>query len=156
MKLLRIKAITKKELLQIRRDPLSLAIAFLMPVIQLFIYGYALTFDVNHIRTIVYDQDRSRLSRELVDEFQQSGYFTITAYVEDNRDIDAYLDSGRARVAILIPSQFARKVKTGDDVQVGVMIDGSNSQTATIANGYYRNLTTILTADGRDADHAID
>ena len=91
MKLLRIKAIAKKELIQIRRDPLSLAIAFLMPVMQLFIYGYAITYDVDNLTTIVYDQDRSQLSRELVAQFEQSGYFRILAYVDHDDDIDAYL-----------------------------------------------------------------
>ncbi len=65
MKLLRIKAIAKKEMLQIRRDPLSLAMAFLMPALLLIIFGYAITLDVNNITTIVYDQDRSSMSREL-------------------------------------------------------------------------------------------
>jgi ABC-2 type transport system permease protein len=74
MKFLRIKAIAKKELIQIWRDPLSLAIAFLMPLMQLFIYGYAITFDVNNITTVVYDRDKSSISRELVAEFGESGY----------------------------------------------------------------------------------
>lgn len=136
MKLLRIKAITHKEFIQIRRDPLSLAIAFLMPLIQLFIYGYAITFDVTNITTVVYDQDKSLLSRELVNEFEQSGYFTIKAYLEHQDDIDTYLNSGDAMVAIQIPSDFESQIKTNHDVQVGVMIDGSDSNTATIANGY--------------------
>lgn len=144
MKLLRIKAITKKEFLQIWRDPLSLAIAFLMPVIQLFIFGYAITFDVNNISTIVYDQDRSRLSRELASTFEESGYFTIVAYVERDEAIDAYLDAGKARVAIMVPPRFAQKVKTQNDVQVGVIIDGSDSQTATIAEGYISAIAQIF------------
>lgn len=141
MKLLRIKAIAKKEFIQIRRDPLSLAIAFLMPVMQLFIYGYAITYDVNNLTTIVYDQDRSQLSRELVAQFEQSGYFSILAYVDHNDDIDTYLDAGKARVAIMIPPRFAQDVSIGRDAPVGIIIDGSDSNTATIAEGYISGLS---------------
>ncbi|MFZ6007001.1 MAG: hypothetical protein ACOYU2_05005 [Nitrospirota bacterium] len=74
MKFLRIKAVARKEIIQIWRDPLSLAMAFMMPVILLFIFGYAITLDVNNLRTVVYDQDRSSLSRELVAEFRESNY----------------------------------------------------------------------------------
>jgi len=136
MRFLRIKAIAKKELIQIWRDPLSLIIALLMPVIQLFIYGYAITFDVNNITTVVYDQDKSSLSRELVAQFKESGYFTLVAYVDNYDDIDAYLDSNRARVAITIPYDFSKKMRTGNPAHVEVIIDGSDSNTATIAEGY--------------------
>ena len=141
MKLLRIKAIAKKEFIQIWRDPLSLAIAFLMPVMQLLIYGYAITYDVNNLTTVVYDQDRSQLSRELVAQFKQSGYFSILAYLDYNDDIDMYLDSGKARIAIMIPPQFAQDVEIGNDAHVGIIIDGSDSKTATIAEGYISGLS---------------
>jgi ABC-2 type transport system permease protein len=111
MKLLRIKAIAKKEWIQIRRDPFSLAMAFLMPAILLFIYGYAITFDIDSISTIVYDQDKSSLSRELVAEFRESRYFRIISYVEQYGDIDPYLDGGRAKVALVIPYDFSKNVR---------------------------------------------
>jgi ABC-2 type transport system permease protein len=152
MKLLRIKAVTKKEFIQIRRDPLSLAIAFFMPVLQLLIFGYAITFDVNNLTTVVYDQDKSSLSRELVAEFEQSGYFTIVAYVESDQEIDQYLDSGKVRIAITIPPHFAQNIRTRKDVQVGIMIDGSDSNTATIASGYISAIAQLFPqriADGR-------
>jgi len=136
MKILRIKAITKKELIQIRRDPFSLAMAFLMPVILLFIYGYAITFDVAHIPTVVYDRDKSSLSRELIAQFQESGYFQVMGYVESYRAIDPYLDSGKARVAIVIPRDFSKDILRGRNVQAEVLLDGGDSNTATIAQGY--------------------
>ncbi|HXX53346.1 MAG TPA: ABC transporter permease [Thermodesulfovibrionales bacterium] len=136
MRFLRIRAITKKELIQIWRDPLSLTIALLMPVMQLFIYGYAITFDVNNITTIVYDQDRSSVSRELVAQFIESGYFTLVARVDNYKEIDAYLDSNKARVAIVIPYDYSTKALTGRGARVEVSIDGSDSNTATIAEGY--------------------
>lgn len=136
MKLIRIKAITRKELIQIRRDPLSLAMAFLMPVILLFIYGYAITFDIDEIPTVVFDMDKSSLSREFVKQFHESGYFRVNSYVQTYREIDQFLDSGKARVAIILPEDFSKNIRKGYNVQVGVLIDGSDSNTATIAQGY--------------------
>ena len=136
MRFMRLKAITRKEMIQIFRDPLSLLIAFLMPLMQLFIYGYAISFDVNNITTVVYDQDKSSMSRELIAEFRESGYFTVVDYITTYRDIDTFIDTGMARVAILIPRDFSRKVRSEKDVHVGVLIDGSDSNTATIAEGY--------------------
>ncbi|GER94027.1 ABC transporter permease [hot springs metagenome] len=145
MKFLRIKAIAKKEIIQIRRDPLSLAIAFLMPVILLFIFGYAITLDVNNLRIIVYDQDRSGLSREFISQFKESGYFSIVSYAEDHREIDKYLESGRAQVAIWIPDDFSKNIKTGENAGLQVIVDGSDSNTATIAMGYISTISDQYT-----------
>jgi ABC-2 type transport system permease protein len=136
MNLMRIKAIAKKELIQIRRDRFSLAVAFLMPVILLFIFGYAITFDINRIRTVVYDMDKSSLSRELIAQFTESGYFRAVAYVEGYRDIDRYLDTGAARVALVIPYDFSKSVRKGLTAPIEAILDGSDSNTATIAQGY--------------------
>jgi ABC-2 type transport system permease protein len=136
MKLLRIKAIANKELIQIRRDPFSLAMAFLMPVILLFIYGYAITFDIDRISTVVYDMDKTSLSRELVREFSASGYFRIVSSVDRYSDIDPLLDEGKARVALVIPSDFSKDIKTGRAAPIEVILDGTDSNTATIAQGY--------------------
>ena len=144
MKLLRIKAIAKKELIQIWRDPLSLAMAFLMPVMLLFIFGYAITLDVNRIKTIVYDLDRSSLSRELIDKFSASGYFTIVDHVADQQELDRYLDSGSALVAVSIPSDFSEKIRSGRNAPLQVIVDGSDSNTATIALGYDSAISEIF------------
>jgi ABC-2 type transport system permease protein len=134
--LLRIKAIVKKELIQIWRDPLSLAMAFLMPIILLFIYGYAITFDIDKISTVVFDRDNSSLSREFVNQFHESGYFRVHSYVDNYRELDPYLDAGRAKVAIVIPEDFSKNIRRGLNTQVEVLVDGSDSNTATIAQGY--------------------
>ncbi|MBT1074020.1 ABC transporter permease [Geobacter grbiciae] len=136
MKLSRIRAIAKKELIQVLRDPLSLAMAFLMPVILLFIFGYAITMDVNNLRTVVYDLDRSSLSRELVSQFRESGYFTIVATLEQGGDIDAALDANRGQVALWIPEDFSENLRRGKSTPLQVVVDGSDSNTATIALGY--------------------
>ncbi|MBA4391725.1 MAG: hypothetical protein C0399_12430 [Syntrophus sp. (in: bacteria)] len=136
MRFIRVKAIAKKEFIQIWRDPLSLVMAFLLPMVLLFIYGYAITFDVNKITTVVHDMDKSSLSRELIDEFNRSGYFTIISYLDRMEEIDGYLDSGKARVAVVIPVDFSKHVRTGRDATVEVILDGADSNTATIALGY--------------------
>ena len=141
MKFLRLKAIAKKEIVQLRRDPLSLAMAFLMPVLLLVIFGYAITLDVNNIATIVYDADRSSVSRELIAEFTASGYFTVVRSAEDQKEIDAYLDTGKALVAVSIPVNFAKNVETGKTARLQIIVDGSDSNTATIALGYLSALT---------------
>ncbi|MEW6570485.1 MAG: ABC transporter permease [Nitrospirota bacterium] len=144
MKLLRTKAIAKKELIQILRDPLSLAMAFLMPVILLFIFGYAISLDVDNLATIVYDRDRSSLSRELISGFRESGYFTVVHYADSGADIDRYIDSGKARVAIWIPEDFSKNIKIGRNAELQVVVDGSDSNTATIALGYISAVSELF------------
>jgi len=143
MKFLRIKAIVKKELIQIWRDPLSLALAFMMPVLLLLIFGYAISLDVDNLTTIVYDADRSSTSRELIDELTASGYFSVVRFADSQREIDLYLDTGRARVAVSIPIDFAKTVRTGGTAQLQIVVDGSDSNTATIALGYLSALTDL-------------
>lgn len=141
MKLLRIKAIARKELIQIGRDPLSLAMAFLMPVMLLFLFGYAITLDVNNLTTVVHDLDKSSLSRELVAQFRESGYFTIVDYVNEHREIDRHLDTGSAQVAISIPEDFSENIQGDRSAPLQVLVDGSDSNTATIALGYITAIT---------------
>ncbi|HTG01395.1 MAG TPA: ABC transporter permease [Nitrospirota bacterium] len=143
MKFIRIKAVARKETLQIWRDPLSLALAFVMPVLLLVIFGYAITLDVNNLTTIVYDADRSSTSRALIEEFTASGYFTVVRYADSQREIDRYLDRGLARVAVSIPRDFAKHAGRGNTAPLQVIVDGSDSNTAAIAIGYLSALTEI-------------
>jgi ABC-2 type transport system permease protein len=136
MKWIRIRAVARKEFLQIWRDPLSLAMAFFMPAMLLIIFGYAITFDISEIKTIIYDLDKSPLSREFVSMLSESGYFQIIDYVDEGLKIDEYMDSGKAKVAVSIPSDFSKKVRKNLNAKVQVILDGSNSNTATIAQGY--------------------
>ena len=158
MKFLRIKAVAKKELIQIWRDPLSLAMAFLMPVMLLFIFGYAITLDVNNIRTVIYDMDNSSLSRELVAEFRESGYFRVIENIYAQKEIDKYIDSGKAIAAISIPQNFSKKIRKGENTELQVIVDGSDSNTATIALGYISAITGKYSqkVDGRNIKIAID
>ena len=136
MSFLRIKAMARKEWIQIRRDRLSLAMAFALPAMLLIIYAYAITFDVDNILTVVYDQDKSSTSRDLIERFAESKYFSIVASIDSYREVDRYLDSGRAKVAITIPFDFSKNLRTGRPAPLEIVIDGSESNTATIAQGY--------------------
>ena len=153
MKLIRIKAVAKKELIQIWRDPLSLAMAFLMPVMLLFIFGYAITLDVNNIRTVIYDLDNSSLSRELVAQFRESGYFRVIESIYAQKEIDKYIDSGKAIVAISIPQNFSKKIRKGETTELQVIVDGSDSNTATIALGYISAITGKYSQKDRRQKH---
>jgi ABC-2 type transport system permease protein len=115
--------------------------AFVMPVMLLFIFGYAITLDVDNIKTIVYDLDKSSASRELIEAFSSSGYFTVAGSVHEQKEIDRYLNTGRAFVAIFIPEDFSEQIKTGREASLQVIVDGSDSNTATIALGYISAIT---------------
>jgi ABC-2 type transport system permease protein len=141
MKIIRVKAIAKKELIQIRRDPFSLAMAFLMPVLLLVIFGYAISFDITNIDTVIVDNDKSSFSREFINRLRSSGYFTVIGYPERYGDIDYYLDSGRAKVAVMIPPDFSRDLRTHRRAQVGAVVDGSDSNTASIALSYVTSIS---------------
>lgn len=158
MKWMRVKAIAKKEFLQIRRDPFSLAMAILLPMILLFIFAYAISFDVDKIATVIYDADRSRLSRELIDCFTTSDYFRVAGYIDRSDSIDKWLDTRKAKAAITIPPDFSKKIRSGGKADISVIIDGSDSNTATIAQGYIAAIAETYThrVVGQRAERVID
>ena len=132
----RLRAVVRKELLQIARDPWSLGMAFAMPMILLVLFGWVLSLDVEHITTIVYDQDRTQASRELVARFARSGYFDVVAIAERPDDVERALDRNRAQVALVVPVNFARDLERGQTVDLQVIVDGSDANIATIALSY--------------------
>lgn len=146
MNINRIKAIARKEIIQIRRDPLSLALAFLMPVILLFIFGYAISVDVDRLKTVVYDRDMSSLSRELIRGLKESGYFSIVGYLDNTVSLDRTLDEGNAMVAVTIPEDFSKQLHAGRQAQLQVIVDGSDSNTAAIAIGYLNSALALAAA----------
>lgn len=136
MRAARLLAVARKEVIQIRRDPRSLGMAFVIPMILLFLFGYALTLDVDNLSTIVYDQDRTTTSRDFLARFEESGYFTVVARAANYAEVEWALDAGRAQVALVIPRNFARDLELGREVPVQALLDGSDSNTATIAISY--------------------
>jgi ABC-2 type transport system permease protein len=146
MRIARLMAVARKEIIQIRRDPRSLGMAFVIPMILLFLYGYALTLDVDRLTTIVYDQDRSALSREFLERFLASRYFTRVGTAADHRAVEQALDAGGAQVGLVIPRDFGRDLELGRPVVVQALVDGTDSNTATIALNYLEGITARYSA----------
>lgn len=142
----RLRAVIRKEVIQIRRDPWSLGMAFAIPMLLLFLFGSVLTLDVDNLPTVVFDQDRTQRSRELLERFEASGYFQIRARALGWDEVERALDSGRAQVGLVIPRNFARDLERGQVTPIQAMVDGSDSNTATIALAYVDTIVTRYSA----------
>jgi len=129
----RILPVMRKEFIHIFRDPRTLAVMFLIPMVQLILLGYAATTDVDHIPTAVYDQDQTAQSRELVDTYQTSGYFDINYHVTSEEALARLIDGGKARAGLLIPRGYSRDLMREGKAQVSVVIDGSDPNIANAA-----------------------
>lgn len=134
----RLTAMARKEALHVARDPRSLVLAFVLPVLLLFIFGYAISFDVRDIRTAVLDQDHSARSRAFIDAFRASGYFSVERYLTRPREIRPLLDADRALMVLVIPPRFGADIDGGRSPAVQAIVDGSDANTATIALAYAR------------------
>ena len=133
---LRVREMLKKELRQIFRDPRMKRVVFIAPMIQLIAFGYAVNTDIRNTATFVVDHDRSRESRELVEAFTSTGYFRVAGASSRPRDLVRALDHGRATVGVEIPVDFAETLPSPQGARVQVVIDGTSSNTATVALGY--------------------
>lgn len=136
MKPIRVWAIARKELVHIVRDPRSLMMAIAIPMLLLVLFGYALTLDVDNVPMVVWDQDQSQTSREFISRFDGSRYFSIRQYARGYQEVERAVDSGGALVALIIPTDFGSAIKSGRAAPVQLIVDGSDSNTATIAMGY--------------------
>lgn len=128
-----LAAILLKEFAHIRREPMTLVFTFVVPVLQLTIFGYAINTTIDHIATVVYDLDGREDARELVSAFVNSRKFTVVEHVYDQAAFDAALAAGRAKVGIKIPPDYSTRLLRGQNATVQVLIDGSDSQVATTA-----------------------
>jgi ABC-2 type transport system permease protein len=128
--------IIRKEFLQLRQDRKMFGISFFAPVFQLIILGYAATFDVSNIPTIVCDFDQSPSSRQLMRNFTSTEYFQIVGYFDKTSEIDNQLDDGHASVAIIIPRGFERKIDAGQSAPLQIIADGTETSTAGIGLSY--------------------
>ncbi len=139
MSALRVREMLRKELRQMFRDPRMKRIVFIAPIIQLVVFGYAVNTDIRNTATIVVDRDGTATTRELVDAFQSTGYFRIARRSDRPAELVRALDHGDAVVGIDIPAGFAREVAAGRGV-VQVVVDGTNSNTGTVAQGYAQRI----------------
>ena len=136
MSLRRLRAIARKEILHIFRDSRSLGSALATPLIMLLIFGYALSLDVDRIPTLLLDLDQTPESRELVREFRGSRYFDVIEEARSYAPIQQAMDSRRILLAIVIDPNYARDLAAGKETSVQLLLDGSDSNTAAIAQGY--------------------
>ena len=143
----RALAVGRKEFRQIVRDRRSLLVLLFVPAFFLLLYGYALNFDVQHVRLAVEDDDRTSASRELISAFVNSGYFDLVASVTNDREYERLIDLGDVRAVLVIPRGLERKVLTGQRVPVQVILNGDNSNAAATVMGYA--LRILQTASAR-------
>ena len=141
MKLLRVWAMARKEFIHVLRDPRSLGMGIAIPMIMLLLFGYALTLDVDNVPLVIWDQNPSRASREFVSRFLGSRYFSLQGTVDRYSEIEKAIDSRRALVSLIIPPDFSGRLTSGHVAPVQMIVDGSDSNTATIAMGYAEVIT---------------
>ncbi len=136
MSLHRLLAVARKEVIQILRDPRSLIIVVLMPVILMFLFGYGINLDLKHTPAYVYDRDGSPASRELVSRFRASQYFAVVRQVDNYAELVAALDAGRCKLGLVIPHDFSNDLRKGGPVAVQALVDATDDNTANLVLGY--------------------
>jgi ABC-2 type transport system permease protein len=138
-----------KELLQLRRDRLTLAMMAVMPVVLLLLFGYAINTDVRHIPTLVDDHDRSAASRDLARRLEATGFFDLVGDVHGYEDIEQALRSGTARVAIVVPPRYSSDLASGVTAHVQLIVDGSDPQVVGSAQNTAASLVQIRSVEVR-------
>ena len=126
MNLGRLLSLIRKEFIQIARDPRTLAITIALPVVQLFLLGYAATNDVRNVSLAAWDQDRSWASRELLDAYRTSDYFHLDYDADSEAELRRLIDTGQARAGLIIPPDYAARLTGGETAQVALVVDGSD------------------------------
>lgn len=147
MNLKRVRLLIWKELTQLKRDPMLVRLLMLMPVIQLILFGYVVAADIRHLSTAVIDLDQTTTSRQLIDRFAGSGYFTINARPASEDELRPLIDSGSIQVAMVIPSGTADALSRGQNAPIGIIVDGSDSQVSAVGGGYASQIVAQFNAD---------
>lgn len=134
-------AVVKKEVRQLKRDHRMLFVIFSFPVLLLVMFGYAINFDVKNITLAVYDQDRSTMSREIINSLESSGYFIVVAHLNKLSEADKYLNDKKSQVVIVIPNDFSKKINSSQNTAIQYLIDGVDGNTAAIIQNYVNSAT---------------
>lgn len=137
----RIYAIAKKEFRQLKRDIRMLLIIFIFPVLLLAIFGYAINFDVHHIKIAVYDLDKSDYTREYITGLISTEYFDLAAYINDSKEIKSLLDEGIVQAVIVFPNDLSRRLNNKQNVKIQYIIDGVDGNTAKVIVNYVNAAT---------------
>jgi len=140
----RVGRMVRKEVRQLFRNPQTKRVIFVAPVVQLILLGYAVNTDVRNVATALVDHDRTPASRELVEAFTASGYFRIVLTSDRSADLGAALDDGRAIAALEIPRGYQSDLVAARSPAIQLLVDGTNSNTATVAQGYAAKIAQEL------------
>ena len=143
----RLKQMLIKEFIQVFRDKRTRFILFGPPIVQMLVFGYAATFDIHHVPTVVLDLDQSQQSRDLVSRFTSSPYFDVQRQLTDSRQIRDLIDTGQATVGLEIDAGFAQKLLKGQTAPLQVIVDATNSNTALIASSYISQIALGFARD---------
>ncbi len=138
----RIKAISLKEIRQLKRDKRLLYVLFIFPLILLILFGYAINFDVHHIKMVIYDEDKSDASRNFVTSLTSSGYFDLVGYINNENKVKEVLDTKTAQCVIIFPRGLSKKIYSKLNAEIQILIDGVDANTASLINSYI----TVATA----------
>ena len=159
----RLLALVRKEFLQLRRDPITLRLIVMVPVLQTLIFGYAINYDVKHLKTVVLDEDRSFESRELVAKMTASEYFDVVKYVDSQAAVRREIDSGRLSVGLVIDHDFGKDLRRGKPAQALLVVNASDTTTASqamaIAGGISSGIsiqTLAMRAGWRNPNPPVD
>lgn len=129
----RLRALIVKEFIQVMRDRLTLAMLIFMPVAQLLIFGFAINTDVKHLQTAIFDQSKTQESREIIQSFTASNYFDIKLYAGNIKEVNRAVGSGAAKVGLIIPPDYAQRIKSGREAAIQVIIDATDNMSASSA-----------------------
>ncbi len=140
MNLARTWAVFRKEVIHIRRDPFSLLQIILMPIIMLLLYGYALTFDIKDVTVAVYDQERSQLSEEFINQFRGTEYFELKYFTDSYAKLEDLVTRRQVEVGLMLPYDYSWLYQTGKTIPVQALVDGTDSNTANIVLGYVQGV----------------
>jgi ABC-2 type transport system permease protein len=132
----RLRCLVWKEFLELRQNPRLFGLVIVAPILQLTLLGYAATTDVRNVPVVIADGDRSTASRSLIARFDASANFTVIDTVTTVRDVDTFLQTGKAWLALAIPPGYARSLERREPVGLQVVADGSDSNSTTVALGY--------------------
>ena len=142
-----LKPVMKKEFIQIIRDPISLAVVILIPIIQLLLFGYAVSFDIKHIPMGIFDQSQTQESRQLIRAVTASSYFLIADNATSRTEINTLLEKGDIKIGVIIPPRFAEDINANKTAGVQLLIDGTDANVGGVAMGYF-----IAAAQGYSLD----
>ena len=147
MSLRRVGAMMRKEVIQIRRDPRSLLIILLIPVVQLLMYGYAVNLDARHLPLCLYDRDGSQASRDLLTHFAATSYFDVVRTPDRYADVRRHIDDDACSIAIVVPPQFSERLHSAGGASVQALVDASDANTASLAMAYAQAIVQGYAAD---------